>query len=71
MSDVCGMGLGLVGHVSDVQRGGPWLGPGILYSEALCIMSNCHMGPHPPMNRQTDTSENITFPQLRWQAAMK
>ena len=28
--------------------------------------SNCHMGP--PMNRQTDTSEKITFPQLHWQA---
>ena len=22
----------------------------------------------PPMNRRTDTTENITFPQIRWQA---
>ena len=32
-----------------------------LYSEVQCIMGN---GTH--VNRQTDTIENTTFPQLRW-----
>ena len=39
------------------QRGGG------LYSEVQCIMGNGHIGtPY----EQTDTSENIIFPQLRW-----
>ena len=29
-------------------------------------MGNGHMGPPHPVNRETHTNENITFPQLRW-----
>ena len=39
------------------------------YDEVQCIMSNGHMGP--PVNKQTDMSENITFPQLCWRAVIK
>ena len=47
---------------SDVQRG---MGakPGALYSEVPCIMGTGHMGTL--LDRQTDTTENITFLQLR------
>ena len=34
-----------------------------------CIMGNCHIGP-PPLNRQTNTYENITFPQIRWRTVI-
>ena len=34
---------------------------GGLYGEVQCIIA-------PPLNRMTDTYENITFPQLRWWA---
>ena len=40
-----------------------------LYSEVQCIIGNGHMRTPPPLPwtaRQTDTTENITFPQLRW-----
>ena len=37
---------------------------GSLYGEVQCVMCNGHMGP--PVNRQTHTTENITFPQFRW-----
>ena len=37
---------------------------GRLYSEVQCIMGNGHIGP--PCG-QTQTTENITFPRLRWQ----
>ena len=40
---------------------------GCLYSEVKCIMGNGHMVP-PPVDRQTDTTKNITFPQPRWWA---
>ena len=36
---------------------------GGLYSEFQCIMGNGHMG---TPRVQTDMTENITFPQLRW-----
>ena len=49
--------------MSDVQGGRE----GALYSEVQCIMVNGHMGTF-CVNRQTDTSENITFPQLCWWA---
>ena len=56
---------------SHVQGGGLWgKGTGGLYNEDQCIMGNGRMGPpslYPSfMDRQTHTSENITFPQLRW-----
>ena len=41
-------------------------GGGGLYSEVQCIIGNGHRGT--PLDRITDTCENITFPQLRWQA---
>ena len=49
---------------SQMPRGVPGLiFGGELYSEVQYIMGNGHM---PPPNR--DTCENITFPQLHWQA---
>ena len=49
--------------------GGGGLGPG--WGEAICsevqyILGNGHMGN--PFKQMTDTSENITFLQLRWLA---
>ena len=37
-----------------------------LAGEVQCIIGNGHMGP--PPNIMTNTTENITFPQLRWRA---
>ena len=46
-------------------------GVGALYSEVQCIMGNGHMGHLPGQNdRQTDTTENITFLQLHFRAAI-
>ena len=56
---VVGAGMG-PGALSDFQRGGA------LCSEVQCIMGNGIM--MTPINRQTDMTENITFPQLRWLA---
>ena len=56
-------GLGVIYLIS---RRGP--GPVGLYSEVQYIMGNGHMGTACPLSRMTDTTENITFPQLRWQA---
>ena len=39
-----------------------------LYGEVLCNMSNGHTGPPSPGDGQTDTTENITLPQLCWWA---
>ena len=44
-----------------------YLGEGVLYSEVQCIMDNGHMG---SPCEQTDTSGNITFPQLRWRTVI-
>ena len=52
-------GWGWGGPMSNVQGAGLKLWT--LYSEVQCIMGN---GTH--VNRQTDTIENTTFPQLRW-----
>ena len=38
-----------------------------LYSELDCIMVNGHMG---DPREQTDTSENITFLQVRWRVVI-
>ena len=43
------------------------IGGGVLYNDFQCIMGIGHMGPPIP-REQTDTSENIIFPQLRWWA---
>ena len=47
---------------------------GHLYSEVQCIMGNGHETPLPLPDRMTDlrpdTTENITFPQLRWRAVI-
>ena len=43
---------------------------GSLCGEVQCIMGNGQMGPPPPVNRQTHTTENITFVQLRWRAVI-
>ena len=48
---------------------GPRLGQGLctVRSNASCVMVTWE--PRlPPVNRQTDKTENITFPQLRWRA---
>ena len=42
---------------------------GTLCREVQCIMGNGYKGI--PLNRMTDTCENITFPQLRWRVVMK
>ena len=41
---------------------------GVSVSKIQCIMGNCHMVSPSFLwtGRQTDTTENITFPQLRW-----
>ena len=46
------------------------------WGAGLTVMSSASWvmvtrGPTPPLNRVTDTTENITFPQLRWQAINK
>ena len=42
--------------------GGGWV-PGVnKFQQVQCIMGNDHI----PVDRRTYTSENITFPQLRW-----
>ena len=48
---------------------GPESGGG-MYSEVQCIMGNDHVG-FPLKEWQTDMIENITFPQLLWQAEIK
>ena len=40
---------------------------GILYSEDQCIAIMVTWGPSLSTELQTDTTENITLPQLRWQ----
>ena len=42
------------------------VGPESLYGEVQCILGNGHMGTPEQTDRQTETTENITFPQLRW-----
>ena len=72
------VGRGLEGflysEIPCVEKG-VGLGPGgeavELYSEIQCFMGNGYMGPLLHVNRQTDMTENITFPQLRWRAVMK
>ena len=68
------------GPMSGLGRGAGFTGLGgrDLYSKIQClegvwepvqwVMGNGHMAP--PVNRQTDTTENITFPQLRWWAVL-
>ena len=53
-------GWGLRGSAGVMLGGWEWA----LYSEVQCIMGNDHMGT--PVNRQTDTTKNITFLQLHW-----
>ena len=49
----------------------PYGGRGSLYGgDVQCIMGNYHIG-SPSVNRQTHTTENITFPQLRWRAVTR
>ena len=42
----------------------------ILYSEVQFIMGNDHMGTLNETDRQTDITENITFPTLLWRAVI-
>ena len=42
---------------------GPRVGGRNLFFEVQCKISESHMGP-PPMDRQTDTTDNIKFLQL-------
>ena len=55
------------GLMSDFMGAGPWTkaGPGALYSEVQCMIGYSYM--ETPRHEETDASENITFPQLRWQ----
>ena len=58
-------GLGASTGWSHVQRGGQgWEKES---SEVQCSTGNGHIGPL-PFCEQTDTTENITFQQLRWRA---
>ena len=59
MSYVQGWGAGAGGAMSDAGLGRA------LYSKVQWIIGNGHMG---TPCEQTETSENITFPQLRWRA---
>ena len=43
---------------------------GSLYGEIQCTMGNGHTGTSPP-NRMTDTTENITFQELRFWAVKR
>ena len=59
------------GHQMSLAEGGShvwkWGGPGWggdLYSEVQCIMGNDHIAPRTEC--WTETTENITSPQLRW-----
>ena len=54
-------------HMSGPSTGGI-RGQGVLYGEVQFIMGNGHMGL--PMDRQTYTIGNITFPKLRWWAVI-
>ena len=50
---------------SHVGWGGGGVRPvGTLYGEVQCVMDNVTCVPDPRV--QTDTTENIFFPQLRW-----
>ena len=60
MSDVCSWGQGCW----ELGRGRQ------LYTEVQCIMGNGHMGPSAWTEWQTDTCENITFPQLHWRVVI-
>ena len=51
--------------LSAISGRGGWDGGGALYCEVQCIMGNGHMG---TPSLWTDTTENITFPQLHWRA---
>ena len=51
--------------MSDVQGAGGQARMEGMYSEDQCIMGNDDIGTSPSCE-QADTSENITFPQLRW-----
>ena len=57
------------GLMSDFMGAGPWTkaGPGALYSEVQCMIGNSYTETPPPRHEETDASENITFPKLRWQ----
>ena len=56
------------GPMFGLGRGGWGAGPvWSLYREVQCIMRNDHMGPlWTDRHTQTHTTENVTFPQLRW-----
>ena len=65
-----GAQMSVAGGVPGLMSGGPKsdVQQGDLYSEIQGIMGNGYMGT--PCEK-TDACENITFPQLRWQAVMK
>ena len=72
MSLACGLGVPCL--ISGGATGGPMSGVwerdrtrGALYREVQCVMGNGHLG---PPGGQTDTTEKITFPQLRWLAVI-
>ena len=67
-------------HQMSLAGGKPGSGPGggctvmykvqrSLYSEVQCIMVNGHMSQLDPC-KQTDTTENITFPQIYWRVVI-
>ena len=58
-------------YVEEGAGTGTWGEAVELYSEIQCFMGNGYMWPLLHVNRQTDMTENITFPQLRWRAVMK
>ena len=52
---------------SEEGQGQGW---GSMYGEVQYIIDNCHMNRSPPVDKKTDTTENITFPQLLWRAVI-
>ena len=66
-------GWGWEDPMSNIQGGR--VGEGALCSEIKCIMGNGHMGTPPTTlsfwtDRQTGTTENITFPQPHWRVVI-
>ena len=58
-------------YIQDVPvEGDRGEGEGSLYGEAQCITGNGYILLPSPVDRMTDTTETITFPQLRWREVM-
>ena len=59
------------GFPCSFERGEPRVGGGAVYNEVQCIMGNGHIAHRIPLpggqiDWQTETNENLAFPQPRW-----